>query len=229
MSRMFEQVRREKMNQTSRKIQINKFEMSRLKSKRTENIQTRISLKAECVELDESIARLAVEMTGLEQEKQQIEAGQKDFEIQAEVYASLEPLMDTRDTRRHEIIVQPRQVVRSVSASRPRDMTINPRYACSEFYKNFGSDTRFEMRVRSSVIEGYINVDRRVIISDVPIGSSGKTVFKSLNEWVTTYMKDSDPSLIAVGNAYKIVWYQEKATNEWVSLMSTAVVGNVIN
>ena len=63
MSRMFEQVKREQLNQASRKVQTSKFELSRLKNKREENALMQSRLREESAEIEKHIKTVVIKHT----------------------------------------------------------------------------------------------------------------------------------------------------------------------
>ena len=229
---MFEQIKREKMNQVSRKIQVAKFETEMLQRVRSENMQMQTKLNEERVELETRIDCLQDEMEMLAITNQRLENGCQDFEIQTEVLTTIGTITTRKNIRKQS---EPKKtpakpLVRAVSATRIRDTTINPRYPCTEFYRYFGSDTKLCLRINNKCppIGGQVDILRKRIISDVAIGPLQKLEFKSFHEWTIDYassLKENN----RVSNAYNCIWFQDKRTNEWVSLLKTAVVGNIIN
>lgn len=230
MSRMFEQSKRDCLNQASRKIQTCKFELSQYENKRAENARLQVELLEESVQIEKTIKSLTKEVIRFEKERQHIVSGDGDFDIQAGLLTDIAVSTRVRSLATTPIvapIVAP--IVRSVSAPRKRDMTINPRYPCSEFYRNFGSNTRLYIKVHRASFGGMVDVDRRVIVADEAIG--GKTIFRSFNEWTVAHIAELNKTrdTKTSKSAYNVIWYQEKKTGEWVSLMTTAVIGNIIN
>jgi hypothetical protein len=233
MSSIFEQIKREKMNQNSRKMKVSKFEIEMLQRQRTENIQNQRKLKEEQVEMETRIGCLRGEMEELARVGQQLADGFKDFEIQTEVLATIDTSVKRKKSKKSTTPQQqPQQTqVRSVSATRTRDTTTNPRYPCTEFYRNFGSNTKLYLKINNKhdIIYGSVDVSRRLIVSDVALGPEQKTEFKSFNEWVVAYISSFDKGAKTCASAYSCIWFQDNRTSEWTSLMTTAVVGNVIN
>ena len=230
MSRMFEQSKRDCLNQASRKIQTCKFELSQYENKRAENARLQVELLEESVQIEKTIKSLTKEVIRFEKERQHIVSGDGDFDIQAGLLTDIAVSTRVRSLATTPIvapIVAP--IVRSVSAPRKRDMTINPRYPCSEFYRNFGSNTRLYIKVHRASFGGMVDVERRVIVADEAIG--GKTIFRSFNEWTVAHIAELNKTrdTKTSKSAYNVIWYQEKRTGEWVSLMTTAVIGNIIN
>ena len=223
MSRMFEQSKRDCLNQASRKIQTCKFELSQYENKRAENARLQVELLEESVQIEKTIKSLTKEVARFEKERQHIVSGDGDFDIQAGLLTDI-----AVSTRTRAPVIAP-VIVRSVSAPRKRDMTINPRYPCSEFYRNFGSNTRLYIKVHRASFGGMVDVERRVIVADEAIG--GKTIFRSFNEWTVAHIAELNKTrdTKTSKSAYNVIWYQEKRTGEWVSLMTTAVIGNIIN
>ncbi len=223
MSRMFEQVKREQLNQASRKVQTSKFELSRLKNKREENALMQSRLREESAEIEKHIKTVEEEITQFQKEREKIATGERDFEIKAELLSDI-------TVRCHESFVQ-QPLVRSVSAERKRDVTSNPRYPSFEFWKNFGSNTRLYIKISSNEPEhgGFVDVSKRVIVADEAVG--GKTIFKSFNEWTVAHVAELNKhrNTKTSKSAYSVIWYQNKCSNEWISLSTTAVVGNIIN
>ena len=220
MSRMFEQVKRECLNQSARKVQTCKFELSQYENKRTENARLQAELQEESVQIEKTIKRLTKEVARFEKERQHIVSGDGDFDIQAGILTDI--AVSTRVRARNPVVALP--ITRSISAPRKRDMTINPRYPCSEFYKNFGSNTRLYIKVHRTSFGGTVDVEKRVIVADEAVG--GKTIFRSFNEWTVAHTAELN---MTNRSAYNVIWYEDKKTGEWVSLMTTAVVGNIIN
>ena len=223
MSRMFEQSKRDCLNQASRKVQTCKFELSQYENKRAENARLQVELLEESVQIEKTIKSLTKEVVRFEKERQHIVSGDGDFDIQAGLLTDI-----AVSTRTRAQIVAP-VIVRSVSAPRKRDTAINPRYPCSEFYRNFGSNTRLYIKVHRASFGGMVDVDRRIIVADEAIG--GKTIFRSFNEWTVAHIAELNKTrdTKTSKSAYNVIWYQEKKTGEWVSLMTTAVIGNIIN
>lgn len=226
MSRMFEQSKRDCLNQASRKIQTCKFELSQYENKRAENARLQVELLEESVQIEKTIKSLTKEVIRFEKERQHIVSGDGDFDIQAGLLTDIAVSTRVRSLATTPIVAP---IVRSVSAPRKRDMTINPRYPCSEFYRNFGSNTRLYIKVHRASFGGMVDVDRRVIVADEAIG--GKTIFRSFNEWTVAHIAELNKTrdTKTSKSAYNVIWYQEKKTGEWVSLMTTAVIGNIIN
>lgn len=71
MSRMFEQLKREKMNQATRKIQTTKFELNRLKNEQSE--------------MEKNITLLTEELLQYEEERELLLNGSKDIDIRMEI------------------------------------------------------------------------------------------------------------------------------------------------
>jgi hypothetical protein len=234
MASIFEQIKREKMNQNSRKMKVAKFEIEMLQRQRLENIQNQRKLKEEQTEMEMRIGCLREEMDTMARVEQQIADGLKDFEIQAEALTTIETSVKRRNTKKTALKQgqqQQQTQVRSVSATRTRDTTTNPRYSCTEFYRNFGSNTNLYLKINNkyATICGKVDVSRRLIVSDVALGASQKTEFKSFNEWAVAYISSFKEGSKTSVNAYSCIWFQDNLTNQWSSLMTTAVVGNVIN
>lgn len=232
MSNIFEQIKREKVNQNSRKMKVSKFEIEILQKQRLENIQNQRKLKEEQTEMETRISCLRGEMEELARVGQQLADGLQDFEIQAEVLTTIDTSVKRKNSKKTITITQPQQTqVRSVSATRTRDTTTNPRYPCTEFYRNFGSNTKLYMKINNkhAIIYGTVDVSRRLIVSDVALGPAQKTEFRSFNEWVVAYISSFEEGAKTCASAYSCIWFQDKRTSEWSSLMTTAVVGNVIN
>ena len=226
---MFEQVKREQLNQASRKVQTSKFELSRLENKREEIALMQSRLREELAEVEKHIGTVKEEIVHFINEREQIATGDRDFEIKAELLSDI--------TVRQQSVEQPvrqqqqQPLVRSVSAERKRDVTTNPRYPCSEFWRNFGSNTRVYIKISPNEPRhaGFVNVVKRVIVADEPVG--GKTIFKTFNEWTVAHVAELNKQrdTKTSKSAYNVIWYEDKTTGEWISLLKTAVVGNVIN
>jgi hypothetical protein len=229
MSNIFEQIKREKMNQNSRKLKVSKFEIEILQKQRLENIQNQRKLKEEQTEMEMRLGCLRSEMDELARVGQQLADGVQDFEIQTEVLATIDTSVKRKNSKKST--QQPQQPVRSVSATRVRDTTTNPRYPCTEFYRNFGSNTNLYLKINNkhAIIYGKVDVSRRLIVSDVAFGPEQKTEFRSFNEWAVAYISSFEEGTKTSVNAYSCIWFQDERTSEWSSLMTTAVVGNVIN
>ena len=227
MSRMFEQVKREQLNQTSRKVQTSKFELSRLENKREEIALMQSRLMEELAEVEKHIETVKKEIVHFTNVREQIATGGRDFEIKAELLSDI----TARQSVEQPVQQQQPSLVRSVSAERKRDVTTNPRYPYSDFWKNFGSNTRLYIRVSPNEPRhgGLVNVVKRVIVSDEPVG--GKNIFKSFNEWTVAHVAELNKQrdTKTSKSAYNVIWYEDKCTGEWVSLLKTAVIGNVIN
>ena len=218
MSRMFEQVKREQLNQTSRKVQTSKFELSRLENKREEIALMQSRLMEELAEVEKHIETVKKEIVHFTNVREQIATGGRDFEIKAELLSDI----TARQSVEQPVQQQQPSLVRSVSAERKRDVTTNPRYPYSDFWKNFGSNTRLYIRVSP-------NEPRHGGLSDEPVG--GKNIFKSFNEWTVAHVAELNKQrdTKTSKSAYNVIWYEDKCTGEWVSLLKTAVIGNVIN
>jgi len=234
MSNIFEQIKREKMNQNSRKMKVSKFEIEILQKQRLENIQNQRKLKEEQTEMEMRIDCLRREMDTMARVEQQIADGHQDFEIQAEVLATIDTSVKRKNSKKSTLRdgqQQQQPQVRSVSATRVRDTTTNPRYPCTEFYRNFGSNTNLYLKINNkyATIYGKVDVSRRLIVSDVAIGPAQKTEFRSFNEWAVAYLSNFKEGTKTSVNTYSCIWFQDNLTNQWTSLMTTAVVGNVIN
>jgi hypothetical protein len=237
MSNIFEQIKRDKVNQNSRKMKVSKFEIEILQKQRLENIQNQRKLKEEQTEMETRISCLRCEMEELARVGQQLADGLQDFEIQAEVLTTIDTSVKRRNSKKTTTTTttpqpQPQQTqVRSVSATRTRDTTTNPRYPCTEFYRNFGSNTNLYMKINNkhATIYGTVDVSRRLIVSAVALGPAQKTEFRSFNEWVLAYISSFEEGAKTCASAYSCIWFQDNLTNQWTSLMTTAVVGNVIN
>jgi hypothetical protein len=230
---MFEQSKRDCLNQASRKVQTCKFELSQYENKRTENARLQVELREESVQIEKTIKSLTKEVARFEKERQHIASGDGDFDIQMGILTDVAVSTRVRASNPNVApvvahVVAP-LIVRSVSAPRKRDLTINPRYPCSEFYRNFGSNTRLYIKVHRASFGGMVDVENRVIVADEAIG--GKTIFRSFNEWTVAHVAELNKTrdTKTSKSAYNVIWYQEKKTGEWVSLMTTAVIGNIIN
>ena len=221
---MFEQIKREQLNQASRKVQTSKFELSRLENKREEIALMQSKLREELAEVEKHIGTVKDEIVHFINEREQIATGDRDFEIKAELLSDI-------TVRQQSVQQQQQPFVRSVSAERKRDVTTNPRYPYSEFWKNFRSNTRLYIKISSNEPEhgGFVDVVNRVIVADQPVG--GNAIFRSFNEWTVAHVAELNKqrNTKTSKSAYNVIWYQEKSTGEWKSLLKTAVVGNVIN
>ena len=251
MSRMFEQVKREQLNQASRKVQTSKFELSRLENKKEEIALMQSRLTEELAEVEKHIGTVKEEIVHFIHEREQIASGDRDFEIKAELLSDItvrqqlvepqQPIVHQQQStlvqqpvvQQRQPVVQQRQstLVRSASAERKRDVTTNPRYPCSEFWKNFRTNTRLYIKISPNEPRhaGFVNVVKRVIVADEPVG--GKTIFKSFNEWTVAHVAELNKQrdTKTSKSAYNVIWYEDKSSGEWISLLKTAVVGNVIN
>jgi hypothetical protein len=260
---MFEQIKREQLNQASRKVQTSKFELSRLENKREEIELMQSRLKEELAEIEKHIGTVKEEIVHFINVREQIETGDRDFEIKAELLSDItvrqQPVRQqlveqavrqqlveqaVRQQQQQQQLVeqqvrqqqqqqqqQQQPLVRSVSAERKRDVTTNPRYPYSEFWKNFGSNTRLYIKISSNEPDhgGFVDVVNRVIVADQPVG--GNAIFRSFNEWTVAHVAELNKqrNTKTSKSAYNVIWYQDKSTGEWISLLKTAVVGNVIN
>lgn len=231
MSRMFEQVKREQLNQASRKAQTSKFELSRLENKREENALMQFRLREESDEIEKHIKIVKEEIIQFIHEREQIATGKKDFEIRAGLLSDIAVRNEGNRQQPPQQMQLQQPLIRSVSAERKRDVTTNPRYACSEFYKNFGSNTHIYLKISANEPKhnAMVDVNKRVIVAEQPIG--GKIIFKSFNEWTVAHLAELNKQrdTKTSKSAYNVIWYQDNATGEWNSLMTTAVVGNIIN
>ena len=229
MSRMFEQVKREQLNQASRKVQTSKFELSRLENKKEEIALMQSRLMEELTEVKKHIETVKEEIVHFIHEREQIASGDRDFEIKAELLSDI--TMRQQPVQQQPVQQRQSTLVRSVSAERKRDLTTNPRYPCSEFWKNFRTNTRLCIKISPNQPEhgGFVDVGRRVIVADEPVG--GRTIFKSFNEWTVAHVAELNKQrdTKTSKSAYNVIWYEDKSSGEWISLLKTAVVGNVIN